>query len=188
MSCFNPEMVTVRRTTNAPVHVELMSECFIGLELSVYERLIWEYTEEILDKPSLAGNSVFADLSKCSSSTWKWEALTEKYSTNFAVRYWVAVTFAFCHYMFVDKYVMSVTVICTFLLSTRVAPFMRGSLDGMLGATSEFLTGAVTFDLSCAHRGQYGKYVLTAAAFCFWMVTLYAWSSGLTMRAHPSQV
>merc|ERR1719428_632694 len=169
---------TVRRTFGAPIHVELLGESFFVLELSAYARLICEYTEGVCNNPPPAGNGVFADLSNWFSSTWNWEALTEKYNMNFAIRYWVAVTFAFCYCVFIAKWVMSVAVICTFLLSTRVAPDIQGSLDGMLGVTSAILAGAITYDLSCSHAGAYGNYVLPAAAFCFWMVTLYAWSSG----------
>merc|ERR1719428_2123831 len=169
---------TVRRTFGAPIHVELLGESFFVLELSAYARLICEYTEGVCDNPPPAGAGVFADLSNWFSSTWNWEALTEKYNMNFAIRYWVAVTFAFCYCVFIAKWVMSVAVICTFLLSTRVAPDIQGSLDGMLGVTSAILAGAITYDLSCTHGGDYKNYVLPAAAFVFWMVTLYAWSSG----------
>merc|ERR1719428_650395 len=169
---------TVRRTFDAPIHAELLGESFFVLELSAYARLIVEYAEGVLDKPPPAGNGVFSDLSNWFSSTWKWEDLTERYNMNFAIRYWVAVTFAFCYCVFIEKWVMSVAVICTFLLSTRVALDIQGSLDGMLGVTSAILAGAITYDLSCSHFGSYGNYVLPAAAFCFWMVTLYAWSSG----------
>merc|ERR1719217_920967 len=169
---------TVRRTFDSPIHAELLGESFFVLELSAYARLIMEYAEEVLDKPPPAGNGVFSDLSNWVSSTWNWEALTEKYNMNFAIRYWVAVTFAFCYCVFIAKWVMSVAVICTFLLSTRVAPDIQGSLDGMLGVTSAILAGAISYDLSCTLGGAYGNYILPAVAFCFWMVTLYAWSSG----------
>merc|ERR1719428_1222226 len=172
------EFDTVRRTFDAPIHAELLGESFFVLELSAYARLICEYTEGVCNNPPPAGDGVFADLSNWFSSTWKWEDLTEKYNMNFAIRYWVAVTFAFCYCVFIAKWVMSVAVICTFLLSTRVAPDIQGSLDGMLGVTSAILAGAITYDLSCSHFGAYGNYVLPAAAFVFWMVTLYAWSSG----------
>merc|ERR1719428_1861551 len=172
------EFDTVRRTFDAPIHAELLGESFFVLELSAYARLICEYTEGVCNNPPPAGDGVFADLSNWFSSTWKWEDLTEKYNMNFAIRYWVAVAFAFCYCVFIEKWVMSVAVICTFLLSTRVAPDIQGSLDGMLGVTSAILAGAITYDLSCSHAGAYGNYVLPAAAFCFWMVTLYAWSSG----------
>merc|ERR1719311_1671937 len=172
------EFDTVRRTFDATIHAELLGESFFVLELSAYARLVIEYTEEVLDKPPPAGNGVFSDLSNWFASTWKWEDLTEKYNMNFAIRYWVAVTFAFCYCVFVAKWVMSVAVICTFLLSTRVAPDIQGSLDGMLGVTSAILAGAITYDLSCSHAGAYGNYVLPVTAFFFWMVTLYAWSSG----------
>merc|ERR1719191_2310469 len=172
------EFDTVRRTFDAPIHPELLGESFFVLELSAYARLVWEYTEGVCNNPPPAGNGVFADLSNWFSSTWDWAALTEKYNMNFAIRYWVAVTFAFCYCVFIAKWVMSVAVICTFLLSTRVAPDIQGSLDGMLGVTSAILAGAITYDLSCSHFGSYGNHVLPAAAFCFWMVTLYAWSSG----------
>merc|ERR1719428_1905632 len=172
------EFDTVRRTFDAPIHAELLGESFFVLELSAYARLICEYTEGVCNNPPPAGDGVFADLSNWFSSTWKWEDLTEKYNMNFAIRYWVAVAFAFCYCVFIEKWVMSVAVICTFLLSTRVAPDIQGSLDGMLGVTSAILAGAITYDLSCSHAGAYGNYVLPAAAFVFWMVTLYAWSSG----------
>jgi len=172
------EFDTVRRTFDATIHPELLGESFFVLELSAYARLIMEYTEEVLDKPPPAGNGVFSDLANWFSSTWKWEDLTEKYNMNFAIRYWVAVTFAFCYCVFIGKWVMSVAVICTFLLSTRVAPDIQGSLDGMLGVTSAILAGAISYDLSCTLGGKYGNYILPVVAFCFWMVTLYAWSSG----------
>merc|ERR1719161_3202238 len=169
---------TVRRTFDAPIHPELLGESFFVLELSAYARLICEYTEGVCNNPPPAGNGVFADLSNWFASTWNWEALTEKYNMNFAIRYWVAVTFAFCYCVFIAKWVMSVAVICTFLLSTRVAPDIQGSLDGMLGVTSAILAGAITYDLSCTLGGAHGNYILPAAAFVFWMVTTYAWSSG----------
>merc|ERR1719428_479769 len=169
---------TVRRTFDAPIHPELLGESFFVLELSAYARLICEYTEGVCNNPPPAGDGVFADLSNWFSSTWKWEDLTEKYNMNFAIRYWVAVTFAFCYCVFIEKWVMSVAVICTFLLSTRVAPDIQGSLDGMLGVTSAILAGAITYDLSCTLGGAYGNYILPAAAFVFWMITTYAWSSG----------
>merc|ERR1719191_1531847 len=172
------EFDTVRRTFDATIHPELLGESFFVLELSAYARLICEYTDGVCDNPPPKVNGVFSDLSGWFSSTWNWEALTEKYNMNFAIRYWAAVTFAFCYCVFVEKWVMSVAVICTFLLSTRVAPDIQGSLDGMLGVTSAILAGAITYDLSCSHFGSYGNYVLPASAFCFWMVTLYAWSSG----------
>merc|ERR1719327_1667419 len=168
----------VRRTFDAPIHPELLGESFFVLELSAYARLVMEYTEDVLDKPPPAGDGVFSDLANWFKSIWKWEDLTEKYNMNFTIRYWVAVTFAFCYCVFIEKWVMSVAVICTFLLSTRVAPDIQGSLDGMLGVTSAILAGAITYDLACTLGGAYGNYILPAAAFVFWMITTYAWSSG----------
>jgi hypothetical protein len=46
----------------------------------------------------------------------------------------------------------------------------------MLGVTASILAGAITYDLSCS--SEYGNYVLPAAAFCFWIVTLYSSYSG----------
>jgi hypothetical protein len=95
---------------------------------------------------------------------------------NFAIRYWVAVAFAFAYCVFVAKFVMSVAVICTFLLSTRVAPDISGSLDAMLAVTVSVLSGAITDNLSCSTG--YGTYVLPAASFVFWGCTLYSAYSG----------
>jgi len=171
------EFDTVRRTFDATVHPELLGESFFVLELSAYSRLVCEYTEECLDKPPPAGNGVFADLSNWFASTWKWADLTEKYNMNFATRYWAAVMFAWCYCIFIAGRNMTTCVICTFLLSTRVAPDIQGSLDGMLGVTASILAGAITYQLSCSHP-DYGNYILPAAAFCFWLVTLYSSYSG----------
>jgi hypothetical protein len=175
VSILAEEFDKVRRTFGKPIHPELLGESFFVLTLSAHARLIWEFAEMLMDDPPAGGGNFFGDVSNCIMSTWKWEDMMEKYNLNFAIRYTVAIVIAFVYCVFVANWVGTTAVITSLLISKRVSPDIQASLDTLLAVIVASLTGAIIFNHSC--MTGYGEYVLPAAAFCFWCVTMYSFYS-----------
>jgi hypothetical protein len=169
------EFDTVRRTFGKSIHPEVLGESFFVLTLSAYARLTWEFTETLINNPPAGGGNFFGDFSNCIASTWNLAAMNERYNLNFAMRYTVGVMGAVLYCVFVMNWVGTTAVLVSLLISTRVSPDIQASLDVLLSVIVASLTGAILFNYSC--MTGYGDYVLPAASFCFWCLTMYSFYS-----------
>merc|ERR1719183_2428273 len=61
---------TVRKTFDSAVHPELLGESFFVLTLSAYVRLVYEFTETLVNDPPKGGGNLGGDLINCIKSTW----------------------------------------------------------------------------------------------------------------------
>jgi len=170
------EFHTVRKTFDSSVHPELLGESFFVLTLSAYCRLVWEYTDMLIENPPKGGGNVFGDLSNCIKSTWDFGAISDKYNVNFTVRYILALIIGFCMSKYYFNHVGTCAVLCTLLISKRIGPDMKATLGVILAVVVGSLTGAIAYNHSCA--SPYGNIILPICFFLFLMATLYPYFSG----------
>merc|ERR1719420_1340192 len=67
----------VRKTMKSPISSEMLSENFFALTLSSYARLVWEYTENIMEEPPVH-QGIFADVADNVKSAWDVSAISER--------------------------------------------------------------------------------------------------------------
>merc|ERR1719389_966923 len=130
----------------------------------------------MVENPPKGGFNLFGDLASCIKGTWDTAAITEKYNVNFTIRYVLAVVIGFCLSKYYFNHVGTCAVLCTLLISTRIGPDMRATLNVILAVVVGSLTGAIVYNHSCA--SPYGNIVLPICFFIFLLVTLYPNFSG----------
>eukprot|EP00747_Dinoflagellata_sp_TGD_P161388 gnl/TRDRNA2_/TRDRNA2_178075_c0_seq1.p1 gnl/TRDRNA2_/TRDRNA2_178075_c0~~gnl/TRDRNA2_/TRDRNA2_178075_c0_seq1.p1 ORF type:complete len:843 (+),score=223.50 gnl/TRDRNA2_/TRDRNA2_178075_c0_seq1:74-2602(+) len=167
---------TVRKTFDASVHPELLGESFFVLTLSAYVRLVYEFTETLVNDPPKGGGNLGGDLVNCIKSTWDTTAMFDKFNLNFTIRYVLAVVTGFCMSKYYFGHVGTCAVLCTLLINKRVGPDMRATLNVILAVVVGSLTGAIVYEHSCA--SPYGNIILPLCFFTFLLLTLYPYFSG----------
>merc|ERR1719217_260645 len=167
---------TVRSTFDASVHPELLGESFFVLTLSAYVRLVCDFTDTLVNDPPAGGGNLGGDIVNCIKSTWDTTAMFEKFNLNFTIRYVLAVITGFCVSKYYFNHVGTCAVLCTLLISKRIGPDMRATLNVILAVVVGSLTGAIVYEHSCA--SPYGNIILPICFFIFLLLTLYPYFSG----------
>jgi len=167
---------TVRKTFDSSVHPELLGESFFVLTLSAYARLVWEFSENLVDNPPSGGGNVFGDFVNCVKSTWAPAALFEKNNLMFTLRYMLAFICAFCYSKYMMNNSATCVLLCTLLINTRVGPDFLATLNVLLAVIVGSLAGTIVFNHSC--NSYYGNFILPVTSFFFWAFCLYPYMAG----------
>lgn len=167
---------TVRKTFDASVHPELLGESFFVLSLCAYTRLVWEFTETLVDEPPRGGFNLVGDVISCIKSTWDTTAMMDKYNLNFTIRYLLAIITGFCMSKYFFNHVGTCAVLCTLLINPRVGPDVKATLGVLLAVVVGSLAGAIVYNYAC--DTPYGNIILPFVAYIFWCCTLYPYISG----------
>merc|ERR1719486_1875336 len=138
--------------------------------------MVCDFADTLCNDPPAGGGNLDGDIVNCIKSTWDTTAMFDKFNLNFTIRYVLAVITGFCFSKYYFNHVGTCAVLCTLLINKRVGPDMKATLGVILAVVVGSLTGAIAYNHAC--DSPYGKYILPAMAFVFWLVTLYPYFSG----------
>jgi hypothetical protein len=151
------------------IEPELMQESFFVFALSSYARKVLEYADQVRTDPP-EGKMLVELAWHGLKATFTLEGVPESHWPIVA-RSWIALMIGFMYAVLLDNYAGACAVTLVFLMSTKVAPDVNGSLKGLVAATVASVASAIIYSRSC--QTGFGNYLLPFLAFAFWTGGLY---------------
>merc|ERR1719191_174520 len=162
-----------RRNFRTPINSELLGESFFVFTLSAYARLVWEYTEMLIQGPPHS-DGIFADIMTGVKATWS--GLLDPDNLFFTLKHFVALSFCWFYGIYVQNFAGTCVITAVFLMNKLSCPDVQGLLNAMNAVILSAVVGSLVFEWSC--ESGHGMWVMPFLTLAIWLGGLFGVYSG----------